>query len=111
MCVVAYGDDKLEQGKMYKVLAHPIDKSKWYIVSENNEWSLHDKWRFEHTINQYAVCEEHYGLFQLPILEIGKVDYTVILPTGFVSKVSMESCRVESYTYAQKINCGDLRFH
>lgn len=108
--IECYGDDMLKQGEQYNVKAHPIDKSKWYIVSENNDWSLHDKWRFNHLVERYAVCEKHFGLFQLPILEEEKFNYTVVLPSGFVSMVSKEECKVDCYPSTQKINCGDIRF-
>lgn len=99
-----FGDDFLKEGEQYNVKAHPIDKSKWYIVSENNNWTLHERWRFEHLIDQYAICERHFGLFQLPILEEDKYHYTVVLPSGYVSLVSKEECKVENYTYKQRIN-------
>ncbi|HIW32432.1 MAG TPA: hypothetical protein IAA29_06575 [Candidatus Paenibacillus intestinavium] len=106
----SYSDDKLKQGEQYNVKAHPFDKSMWYIVSDQNDWSLHEKWKFNHLVDRYAVCEKYYGLFQLPILEEEKFNYSVILPSGYVSMISKETCIVESYPYIQKINCGDVRF-
>jgi hypothetical protein len=54
-CIDAFNEVGLKQGRKHAVQSNPIDRSKWYIVSENTEWSLYDKWRFNHVIEQYAV--------------------------------------------------------
>ncbi|ADO59753.1 hypothetical protein [Paenibacillus polymyxa] len=103
-------EEGLELGKVYEVQAHPLDRSKWYIVSSGNVWTLYDKWQFVHIIEQYAIYEAHFGLFQLPILETEKYVLTVIAPTGYVMQVPIADCKIKDYAYTQRINCGDLRF-
>lgn len=109
ICSVEFAEG-LIQGQEYEVLSVPLDKSKWYLVSEDNEWTLHEKWQFDHIVHAYATYEKYYGCFQLPIIDEDKYMVTVIQPTGYATMISKADCVITAYPSMQKINCGDVRF-
>jgi hypothetical protein len=104
----------VENGKVYEVRAHPIDKTgKLYIIfpAENGakKWVLFDKWLFQHKVSQYA-HHKSYGQFQLPIIVEEGLAYVVVTPTGYVTYVSKADVTVGNYASEQIIECSELRF-
>lgn len=118
-CEISVSADKdgvtynVEQGQVYTVYAHSIDKSKWYVVFEGNEWVLFDKWAFSHVITQYAVKNENsYGPkgIQLPILNDEGKSLSILTPTGYVNTVSKEDVTIGTYPYPWHIDSSEARF-
>lgn len=109
-CAVTDPSLGLNVGDSVFVRQHPLDKTVWYMPHKDKEWELVPRWAFDHAIMGYAVCEAHYGLLQLPVLEESKATYTVITPGGYVSLVDKASCVVSDYSYPQRISCSDIRY-
>lgn len=118
-CEVSVSESKdgvtypVEKGQLYTGYAHPIDKSKWYLVFEGNKWVLFDKWAFAHIITQYAVRNENsYGTkgIQLPILKDEGKSLFILTPTGYVNMISKEDVAIGAYPHAWAVDSSEVRF-
>lgn len=102
-----------EKGQMYKVIAPSIDKTKWFIVFEENEWVPFDRWTFSHVVTQYAVKKENsYGDkgIQLPILNDEGLSLCILTPTGYANMVSKKDVTIGEYSHAWAVNSSEVRF-
>jgi hypothetical protein len=100
----------VEEGVIYRVEAHPIDKSKWYIIFPGIKWVLFDKWAFDYIITSYAK-HKAYGDFQLPIITLEGLCYVVVTPYGQLSLISIADVILEGkYSEEQFLNCGEILF-